>query len=233
MHVQNTYFRSIRLSRDPKPTLKSAIFNGVDSFLSQSNGDLIGSSGAQEALSVWFVPSGNSEIGIGAASRSTRNFYQINESLGHVQYQDWKNGSYHHVYRDAGHNFSEHTIAHVIINRPSNSKSFVNGGEGLMSNVYSVGSNSNFSSENFEIGRLLQPVAQNDVYYEGSVLSASIIDGYVDAQQAAALYQLGPKGAPMDVQNLTVKAWYPLNNDFDDHSGNGYHFSSINNVVIG
>ncbi|MGC8694497.1 MAG: LamG-like jellyroll fold domain-containing protein, partial [Candidatus Micrarchaeia archaeon] len=78
---------------------------------------------------------------------------------------------------------------------------------------------------------------QIDLGYGGGIGS---IDGYVSnvqiyntslsANDIQALYQEGIGGAPIDLQHLV--AWYPLNGNANDYSGNGNNGKSNSGVTF-
>ncbi|MEM4098871.1 MAG: LamG domain-containing protein [Candidatus Micrarchaeaceae archaeon] len=55
--------------------------------------------------------------------------------------------------------------------------------------------------------------------WNGSIADVQIYNTSLSANEIQALYTEGLGGAPIDLQNLV--AWYPLNGDANDYSGNG------------
>ncbi|MGC9010526.1 MAG: hypothetical protein ACP5JN_00005, partial [Candidatus Micrarchaeia archaeon] len=53
----------------------------------------------------------------------------------------------------------------------------------------------------------------------GSIANVQIYNTSLSANDIQALYQEGIGGAPIDLQNLV--AWWPLNGNANDYSGNG------------
>lgn len=230
MKTQNAIFKSIRMGSAPSGA-GGVYFNGVDSYLSQTN-NVIGNVGTTESISVWFKSSGSSIAGIGAADRDYRNFYQINDSTKTSAYQDWNDGNYHHVWVKDNIEYEDGVYTHVVINRPANRTVHVNNvTQGIMTNTLSFGSSANFSASFFEIGRLLQPSVQNDVYYESTITNLVVMDNFTTTQ-VNDLYQAGPDGSPMGISGINIKAWYPFKGDANDYSGNGHDFTTVNNVTF-
>ncbi|MGC8662404.1 MAG: LamG domain-containing protein [Candidatus Micrarchaeia archaeon] len=56
-------------------------------------------------------------------------------------------------------------------------------------------------------------------YFNGSAANIQIYNTSLSANEIQALYQEGIGGAPIDLQHLL--AWWPLNGDANDYSGNG------------
>ncbi|MGC8478428.1 MAG: LamG-like jellyroll fold domain-containing protein [Candidatus Micrarchaeia archaeon] len=73
----------------------------------------------------------------------------------------------------------------------------------------------NTASTPFYIGYGYDPPG----YYNGSIANVQLYNTSLSANEIQALYQEGIGGAPVDLQNLV--AWYPLNGNADDYSGNG------------
>ncbi|MGC8622958.1 MAG: hypothetical protein ACP5UC_03285, partial [Candidatus Micrarchaeia archaeon] len=55
--------------------------------------------------------------------------------------------------------------------------------------------------------------------FAGSIANMQIYNTSLSANEIQALYQEGIGGAPINLQNLV--AWYPLNGNANDYSGNG------------
>jgi len=66
-----------------------------------------------------------------------------------------------------------------------------------------------------------------DRYFNGSIANVQIYNTSLSANEIQALYQEGIGGAPIDLQHLV--AWWPLNGNANDYSGNGNN-GQINNV---
>jgi len=64
-------------------------------------------------------------------------------------------------------------------------------------------------------------------YFNGKVADAQIYNTSLSASEIQALYLEGIGGAPIDLQNLV--AWWPLNGNANDYSGNGNN-GQTNNV---
>ncbi|MEM3455589.1 MAG: LamG-like jellyroll fold domain-containing protein, partial [Candidatus Micrarchaeia archaeon] len=56
-------------------------------------------------------------------------------------------------------------------------------------------------------------------YFDGEIANIQIYNTSLSQPQVQALYQEGIGGAPINLQNLV--AWYPLNGNANDYSGNG------------
>jgi len=64
-------------------------------------------------------------------------------------------------------------------------------------------------------------------YFNGNIADVQVYNTALSANGIQALYQGGIGGAPIDLQNLV--AWWPLNGNADDYSGNDNN-GQINNV---
>jgi hypothetical protein len=64
------------------------------------------------------------------------------------------------------------------------------------------------------------PVASNS-WFNGSIANVQIYNTALTPQEIQYLYQQGLGGAPVRLQNLV--AWWPLNGDAKDYSGNNLH----------
>ncbi|MFP3279023.1 MAG: LamG domain-containing protein [Candidatus Micrarchaeota archaeon] len=68
-----------------------------------------------------------------------------------------------------------------------------------------------------------------DGYIAGSIANVQIYNTSLSANEIQALYLEGIGGAPIDLQHLI--AWWPLNGNANDYSGNGNN-GQINNVTF-
>jgi len=66
-----------------------------------------------------------------------------------------------------------------------------------------------------------------NIYFNGSIANVQIYNTSLSANEIQALYLEGIGGAPIRLQNLV--AWWPLDGDANDYSGNGNN-GQINNV---
>jgi len=64
--------------------------------------------------------------------------------------------------------------------------------------------------------------------YRGLISNEQIYNTSLSANEIQALYLEGIGGAPIDLQHLV--AWWPLNGNANDYSGNGYNGQYIQNV---
>ena len=71
------------------------------------------------------------------------------------------------------------------------------------------------SSSNLFIGLF----APQGAYFPGQIANVQIYNTTLSSNDVQALYQEGIGGAPINIQNLV--AWYPLNGNANDYSGNG------------
>jgi hypothetical protein len=69
---------------------------------------------------------------------------------------------------------------------------------------------------------------RNTNYLNGSIANVQIYNTALTPQEIQYLYQQGLGGAPVRLQNLV--AWWPLNGDAKDYSGNNNH-GTINGGV--
>ena len=64
----------------------------------------------------------------------------------------------------------------------------------------------------------------------GSIADVQIYNTTLDANAITALYQEGIGGRPINLQGLL--AWWPLNGNCNDYSGNGYNCQTHGNVIF-
>ncbi|MDE1851735.1 MAG: LamG domain-containing protein [Candidatus Micrarchaeota archaeon] len=67
-------------------------------------------------------------------------------------------------------------------------------------------------------------------YFNGSIANVQIYNTSLDSGSVESLYQEGIGGAPIDLQHLV--AWYPLNGNTNDYSGNNHNPDSGNVVNL-
>ncbi|MGC9011332.1 MAG: LamG-like jellyroll fold domain-containing protein, partial [Candidatus Micrarchaeia archaeon] len=65
--------------------------------------------------------------------------------------------------------------------------------------------------------------------YSGLISNEQIYNTSLSANEIQALYLEGIGGAPIDLQHLV--AWWPLNGNANDYSGNGYNLIPTNGVI--
>ncbi|MGC8572020.1 MAG: LamG domain-containing protein, partial [Candidatus Micrarchaeia archaeon] len=70
----------------------------------------------------------------------------------------------------------------------------------------------------------------NGFIFNGSIANVQIYNSSLSANEIQALYQEGIGGAPIDLQHLV--AWYPLNGNANDYSGNGNNGKSNSGVTF-
>ena len=63
----------------------------------------------------------------------------------------------------------------------------------------------------------------------GSIADVQVYNTTLDANSLQALYLEGIGGAPINLQSLA--AWWPMNGNANDYSGNGYNAAAKGNVV--
>ncbi len=63
-------------------------------------------------------------------------------------------------------------------------------------------------------------------YFNGSIANVQIYNRALSTNQITALYQEGIGGDPIDLSHLV--AWYPLNGNANDYSGNNYNGKATN-----
>jgi len=80
------------------------------------------------------------------------------------------------------------------------------------------------SNGNNQIGVQLP---SDNLYFRGDIANVQLYNTSLSASEIQALYQEGIGGAPIDLQNLV--AWWPLNGNANDYSGNGNN-GQISNV---
>ncbi|MGC9129781.1 MAG: LamG-like jellyroll fold domain-containing protein [Candidatus Micrarchaeia archaeon] len=81
------------------------------------------------------------------------------------------------------------------------------------------------TSKSISIGGPIQAVSSWNIggpyhqYFNGSMADIQIYNTSLTTSEIQALYQEGIGGAPIDLQHLV--AWWPLNGNANDYSGNG------------
>jgi hypothetical protein len=70
-----------------------------------------------------------------------------------------------------------------------------------------------------------------DRVFNGSIANVQVYDAALSANEIQALYNEGIGGAPIDLQNLI--AWWPLNGNVNDYSGNDYNGVAHNVTFTG
>ncbi len=78
------------------------------------------------------------------------------------------------------------------------------------------------------IGKQVNPFSE---YLDGLISNVQIYNSSLGANAISALYGEGVGGAPIDLQHLV--AWYPLNGDTMDYSGNNNDGTPINTIFTG
>ncbi|MEM3781838.1 MAG: hypothetical protein QXT43_02670, partial [Candidatus Micrarchaeaceae archaeon] len=89
-----------------------------------------------------------------------------------------------------------------------------------------------FANTNFTIGAISRdssPGYGDAEWFNGSISNIQVYNTYLSVNQVHALYIEGIGGAPIDLQNLV--AWYPLNGNANDYSGNGNN-AVTSNVIF-
>jgi len=66
--------------------------------------------------------------------------------------------------------------------------------------------------------------------FNGSIANVQVYNTSLSANDIQALYQEGIGGAPIDLQNLV--AWWPLNSNVNDYSGNGNNGVPTNVIFV-
>ena len=74
-----------------------------------------------------------------------------------------------------------------------------------------------------ELGQIRQ---SSSYMYNGSLSNVQVYDSALSTNQIDALYSEGIGGVPINIQNLV--AWWPLNGDTNDYSGDGYNGTASN-----
>ena len=95
----------------------------------------------------------------------------------------------------------------------TNSRLFINGVQQTLTQC--AGSASNLVISN----SILFGMGEWDGDFSGSIANVQVYNISLSSNDIKALYQEGIGGAPIKVQNLI--AWYPLNGNANDYSGNG------------
>jgi len=76
----------------------------------------------------------------------------------------------------------------------------------------------------------IRNVGRVDNYFNGSIANVQIYNTALTPQEIQYLYQQGLGGGPIRLQNLV--AWYPLNGDAKDYSGNNNHGTIYGGVTF-
>ncbi|MEM3205172.1 MAG: LamG-like jellyroll fold domain-containing protein [Candidatus Micrarchaeaceae archaeon] len=91
-----------------------------------------------------------------------------------------------------------------------------------------------YSNTNFTIGAISRysVAGYGDAeWFNGSISNIQVYNTALSANDIKALYLEGIGGAPVDLQNLV--AWYPLNGNANDYSGNGNNGVPSNVIFSG
>jgi hypothetical protein len=64
----------------------------------------------------------------------------------------------------------------------------------------------------------------------GSIANVQVYNSSLSASDVQALYNGGIGGPPLFLQNIV--AWWPLNGDFKDYSGNGHNINIATNMIF-
>ena len=216
----------------------AASFNGTTSTLQRSNTGIIGASQSAGSWSAWIKLDATRLYGfmIGAAdsvaNRSTMSAVggTMFTNVDKFNHRWWQSGSVDHAFNmniiDSDISDLESSLCHVVINYPGNNvegRVWINGElVGWMRRTVNSGS-FNPTSSTIQIGSGI--TGETSGYSKGIVKNVVFTDAHMDTADAVALYALGPEGNPLATLSGTVTAWYPLNGDFNDASGNGYHMT--------
>jgi len=204
-----------------------AQFNGQSNYVEQTNGFGFMNNAAQQAtISIWVKPSSPNgdivdELGTGGWHDTWIDLVNGNVmirvwdlgcvNLGPIPLNSWSNIVMTLSYNGVSLNYSGY-ISGVYKNSGTGSRS-VPGGSSLM--YYPLG-----PSDSTNCG-------DGGASFNGQMANYQFYNTSLSANEIQALYLEGIGGAPIDLQHLV--AWWPLNGNANDYSGNGNN-GQINNV---
>ncbi len=197
-----------------------ASFTKIDSQNINTGQVLISSSVTQFTISLWmYVPSsmtfsgdqmlagegGSGGNGVGALALGSNEVYFGYECNGNNGGVPIKTDTWYHVVGVYGSGFGT---------------TYVNGINSTHGS-FNLGPNQNFTIGNGGVGCNASPQP-----FGGYISNVQVYDSALSEADVRALYNEGIGGAPIDLKDLV--AWYPLNGDTYDYSGNKYHGSQLN-----
>ena len=115
----------------------------------------------------------------------------------------------------------------AIFLNSTNVRFYINGALSGTDSVTGLSQISAMSGPNIAIGGLTSCYVGTH-YFNGSIANVQVYNTSLDANTIKSLYTEGIGGTPINLQNLV--AWWPLNGNANDYSGNQYTSSSFNVV---
>ncbi len=202
-----------------------ASFNGGNSY--SYIPDLSNPTGSSLSYSVWFylnkIPDNNA--GIIYANNSTQSYYDTPLSLfpnGNCNLQVYLHNSSDVTFsKDSSLCLDSHKWYQVtaFVNQFSHEYGlYIDGNLGFTGTFEGKLS----KADGFYIG-LFYP---QGAYFPGYIANVQIYNTALSANQISALYQEGIGGDPINPNHLV--AWYPLNGNANDYSGNDYNGKAVN-----
>ncbi|MEM0149388.1 MAG: LamG-like jellyroll fold domain-containing protein [Candidatus Micrarchaeaceae archaeon] len=205
-----------------------ASFNGQNSYIEQQNGFAFMNNAAQPfSISIWVDPASSNGVIVDELGQLTPNtgwhdswvelvngnvYIRVWSlscvSLGAIPLKQWSNIVMTGSVSGSTITYSGY-INGLFRNSGSGSRS-VPGGTALM--YYPLG-----TADSTNCG--------SGAYFSGSMSNYQIYNTSLSANEIQYLYTEGIGGAPIKIQNLV--AWYPLNGNTNDYSGNGYNGTAI------
>ena len=210
-----------------------AQFNGQSSYISAPTQPILQNN---LTLSFWIMPTANGRYvsGCGAVAPGGDNGSVIayvgnNVNSIEIAYNSsesiYVNGWHENCPTSAKDSVLIGTWTNVVIRQNSTADAiFING---LQSGSTAVSTNNVISG--LLLGGALGTTTGNlgDYNFTGRLANVQLYSTSLSANEIQALYQEGIGGAPIDLQHLV--AWWPLNGNANDYSGNGNN-GQINNV---
>ena len=223
----------------------AASFNGSTSTLQRVNSGIVGAGEDAGSWSAWINLDASRSFGflIGAGDSSNRSNVS---SIGGTAFASanvfwsryWQSGSTDKAFQMAYDSFdistSETYLCHVVVNNPGNNvegRVWFNGElVGWMKQITDVGSG-NPTASTIQIGSSIT-LETTSAFSKGICKNVVFSSAYMTDSDAQALYALGPNGNPTPTLGGDITAWYPLNGDVNDASGNGYNLTNTDVTFV-
>jgi len=195
-----------------------AQFNGQNSYISISSGPILNYKPV--TLSAWVYPNSRNNLGfilINCTRTSTICGSYLRWYYGYAFDGAISNSS---SYFDLIYGGPTNSWSYVVETYDGNTQKLYINGDLVASNTLSITPK---VTKGMDIGSSVW-YGQN---FNGSIANVQIYNTSLSANEIQALYLEGIGGAPIDLQHLV--AWWPLNGNANDYSGNGNN-GQINNV---
>ena len=203
-----------------------ASFNGVTTYTGSLNSPFILSGDRTWVL--WILPLRGPDpqtIYEEGTSGNGQMFYVYsNSNPGRLAVDCWNRGWYYSSYKINVNKWNQ--VVFVYNSTSATGKFYINGNFDTTTPAYT--SPGFYNANNFYIGG--NPLGASGKYYNGSIANVQIYNTALTPQEIQYLYQQGLGGGPVRLQNLV--AWWPLNGDAKDYSGNNNHGTIYGGVTF-